>query len=473
MQIQPIVLSGGSGSRLWPLSREAYPKQLLPLINDKTMLQDAVLRLKQLEKINPPVIICNEQHRFIVANQMHELGITLGKILLEPMGKNTAPATALGALECLSHGSDALLLVMPADHLIDDVHAFIEAVNIAVEAALDDYLVTFGVFPTHAETGYGYIRTKEVEIMPGAYQVASFIEKPSLARAEEFLKTGAHYWNSGIFLFKASVYLDALELHSPEIALHCKKAFSAATLDIDFLRIPVDVFSHCPSDSIDYAVMEKVEKIAMVPMSAGWSDIGSWGALHAASKQNEEGNVLHGDIMAMNVKNCYLRSDKRMIAAIGIQDQVIVETDDAVLIVHKDYCQDVKFIVSQLKELRRSEHLLHKKIHRPWGCYESLISATRFQVKRITVNPGQRLSLQLHHHRAEHWVVVSGTAKVTRDQEEFILTENQSTFLSIGTLHRLENPGKLPLEIIEVQSGSYLGEDDIVRFSDDYGRSIS
>lgn len=467
--LKPIILSGGSGSRLWPLSREAYPKQLLPLIGNYTLLQNTVKRLQNLELTEQPMVICNEQHQFIVKGQLHELGLRDAELVLEPMGRNTAPAVAIAAHLALAKGKDPILLVMPADHLIKDAVAFNQAVERAKALAERNFLVTFGIKPTHPETGFGYIHYG-ASLAEEAYQVATFIEKPALAVAQEMLAQGDYAWNSGMFVFKASVYLQELASLAPQI-YQATLEVSKNMMDKDHLfKMDAQLFAACPSDSVDYAVMEKTEHAAVVTLDAGWNDVGSWDALHAASTPDENGNVSHGDVYTLNVENSYLRASERMLVAVGVKDHIIIETKDAVLVSHKDHCQDVKSVVNYLKQTGRDEHIIHKKVYRPWGSYESLIQGDRFQVKQLCVNPGARLSLQMHHHRCEHWVVVQGTAKVTRNEEEFILKENQSTYLPIGTWHRLENPGKVPLHIIEVQSGGYLGEDDILRVSDDYDR---
>ena len=465
----PVILSGGAGTRLWPLSRELYPKQLLALTGERTMLQDTALRLKGLE-VAPPVVVCNDAHRFLVAEQLRQIRMDARAIVLEPVGRNTAPAIALAALAALktSGSADPVLLVLPADHVIRDVAAFQMAIVAATTAAENGKLVTFGVVPRAPETGYGYIRRGEA--LGPAFRIAQFVEKPDVNRAKAFIASGDHYWNSGMFVFKARRYLDELERFAPAIATACKQAFDGATTDLDFTRIDAKRFEACPSDSIDYAVMEKTADAVVVPLDAGWSDVGSWASLHAASESDASGNVSRGDVLVEDSKNCYLYSESRLVAAVGLDDHVVVETKDAVLVVPKSRVQDVKALVSRLKSMGRYEHSLHREVFRPWGSYDSLENGNRFQVKRLSVKPGAQLSLQLHHHRAEHWVVVSGTARITRGDEVFILEENQSTYIPIGVKHRIENPGKIPLQIIEVQSGSYLGEDDIVRFEDRYGR---
>ncbi|HEY5672700.1 MAG TPA: mannose-1-phosphate guanylyltransferase/mannose-6-phosphate isomerase [Malonomonas sp.] len=469
----PVILSGGAGSRLWPLSRELYPKQLLPLTSDKTMLQETVIRLAGLDSIAAPLIVCNDAHRFMVAEQLRQLKVTPGAIILEPCGRNTAPAVALAALQALQTDENAILLVLPADHLISDVAAFQQVVAGAVKLAEQGKLVTFGIVPDAPETGYGYIKAA-AEILDADSQaspVAEFVEKPDLATAERYVASGNYYWNSGMFMFRASKYLAELERHRPDIAAACPSAFSSIDTDLDFHRLDEILFAACPADSIDYAVMEKTLDAVVLPLSAGWNDVGAWSALWDVHGKNAEGNVLVGDVLTQGAENCYLHASKRLIAAVGVTDLVVVETADAVLVAHRERVQDVKGIVQQLKQQERTEALLHRRVNRPWGAYEGIDVGERFQVKRITVNPGASLSLQKHHHRAEHWIVVKGTAKVTRGAEVLQLTENQSTYIPLGELHRLENPGRIPLEMIEVQSGSYLGEDDIVRFEDIYGRN--
>ncbi len=472
--LTPVILSGGAGTRLWPLSRELYPKQLLALTGERTMLQQTALRLAGLATV-APIVVCNEAHRFLVAEQLRQLSIEPRAMVLEPFGRNTAPAIALAALAALKvsasdPGEDPALLVLPADHVIRNVPAFQEAVRVALAAAEQGQLVTFGIVPSAPETGYGYIQRGPASGNAGAHRIARFVEKPKLERAQEFLKAGDHYWNSGMFMFRASLYLRELERFAPQIAKVCRSAFQGARSDLDFIRIDAQVFEQCPSDSIDYAVMEKTSDAVVVPLDAGWSDVGSWSALHAASDADSHGNVSHGDVISEDTQGCYLYSESRLVAAVGLDEHVVVETKDAVLVAPKNRVQDVKKLVARLKEAGRYEHSLHREVFRPWGSYDSIENGERFQVKRLKVKPGATLSLQMHHHRAEHWIVVSGTARVTRGDEVFLLEENQSTYIPIGVKHRIENPGMIPLHIIEVQSGSYLGEDDIVRFDDRYGR---
>ncbi|MCL1499621.1 mannose-1-phosphate guanylyltransferase/mannose-6-phosphate isomerase [Xanthomonas nasturtii] len=464
--VLPIILSGGSGTRLWPLSRESYPKQFLPLVGDKSMLQATWLRAAPVAA-HAPIVVANEEHRFIAAEQLQQLGVKPSAILLEPKGRNTAPAIAVAALEATRDGADPLLLVLPSDHVIGDEAAFQAAVTVAAEAAAQGKLVTFGIKPTAPETGYGYIKAGAGT---GASAVERFVEKPDLATAQGYLASGEYYWNSGMFLFRASRYLEELRKFHPAIADACQKAWESGKRDADFTRLDKDAFAASPSDSIDYAVMEKTADAVVVPLDAGWNDVGSWSSLLDVSKQDAQGNAHHGDVIQLDCQNTYAYGS-RLIAMVGLEDVVVVETPDAVLVGHRDRIQEVKEVVSQIKTAGRSEATWHRKVYRPWGAYDSIDMGQRHQVKRITVKPGAVLSLQMHHHRAEHWIVVSGTAEVTRGDEVLLLTENQSTYIPLGVTHRLRNPGKLPLELIEVQSGSYLGEDDIVRFEDTYGRA--
>jgi len=470
--LHPVILSGGIGSRLWPLSREHYPKQLLALVGEQTMLQNTVTRLENIPHLAPPIIVCNEDHRFLVAEQLRCINIKPSAILLEPVGRNTAPAIAIAALSALEKDPEAVLLVLPADHLIQNVDVFQITVGKALSAAEQNLLVTFGIVPTKPETGYGYIKAGEKIGETSTYKVAQFVEKPNIETAIQYIETGDYFWNSGMFLFKAQRYLDELNNFEPKIFEVCKRAFDKLSLDLnsDFVRVDEELFTSCISKSIDFAVMEKTANAAIMPLEAGWSDIGAWSALWEVSKQDNNGNILQGDIFTEQVRNCYLRSENRLLAAIGIENLIVVETADAVLIAHKDQAQNVKNVVEFLKKTGRSEANLHRKVFRPWGSYETIDNEPRFQVKRIMVNVGASLSLQMHHHRSEHWVIVKGTAKITRGDEQLLLTENQSTYIPLGIKHRLENPGKIPLEIIEIQAGSYLGEDDIIRFEDHYGR---
>ena len=465
----PVVMAGGSGSRLWPLSRSAYPKQYLPLASDNSMLQETVLRLKGSDHL-APLVICNEDNRFMVAEQLRAIKALQSPVILEPVGRNTAPAIALAALQATANGDDPLLLVLAADHVIQNNDAFLAAIDKAQALATQDKMVTFGIVPTHAETGYGYI--KRGDAVDAAYAVDSFVEKPDLATATEYLNSGEYYWNSGMFMFKASRYLAELAKYQPAILEACKKAIGNTAADLDFVRVDKEAFEACPDDSIDYAVMEKTDAAVVVPLDAGWNDVGSWSALWEVNNKDDNGNAVRGDFIGESTKNClvYGSVEGRMVATVGVEDLVIVDTKDAVMVAAKDKVQDVKNIVNQLKAEGRSEFQFHREVYRPWGKYDSIDNGARYQVKRITVKPGAKLSVQMHHHRAEHWIVVSGTAKVTNGDKELLLTENQSTYIPVGVIHALENPGKVPLELIEVQSGSYLGEDDIVRFEDRYGR---
>ena len=464
--IVPVILSGGSGTRLWPLSREAYPKQFLPLVGDDTMLQATWKRVASIAGA-APIVIANQEHRFMAAEQLRECKVQPQALILEPVGRNTAPAIAIAALQALASGDDALLLVLPSDHVVRNEGAFHAAVKKAAVAAESGKLVTFGIVPTAPETGYGYIKAAAGE---GVRAVDRFVEKPDLATAEQYVASGEYFWNSGMFLFKASRYLKELEALQPAILAACRQALEKAARDNDFIRLDAEAFAASPNDSIDYAVMEKTADAAVVPLDAEWNDVGSWSALWEVSDKDADGNACHGDVIALDCKDSYAYGN-RLIAMVGLQDVVVVETDDAVFVGHKDRVQDVKEIVARIKRDGRSEAAAHRKVYRPWGAYDSIDNGARFQVKRITVKPGATLSLQMHHHRAEHWIVVSGTAEVTRGDEVILLSENQSTYIPLGVTHRLKNPGKLPLELIEVQSGSYLGEDDIVRFEDSYGRA--
>lgn len=464
--IVPVILSGGSGTRLWPLSREAYPKQFLPLVGDDTMLQATWKRVASIAGA-APIVVANQEHRFMAAEQLRECKVLPQALILEPVGRNTAPAIAIAALQALAGGNDALLLVLPSDHVVRNEAAFHAAVKQAAVAAEAGKLVTFGIVPTGPETGYGYIKAADGQ---GLRAVERFVEKPDLETATGYVASGQYYWNSGMFLFKASRYLKELETLQPAILAACRAALDKAARDNDFIRLDAEAFAASPNDSIDYAVMEKTADAAVVPLDAGWNDVGSWSALWEVSDKDADGNACHGDVIALDCKDSYAYGN-RLIAMVGLQDVVVVETDDAVFVGHKDRVQDVKEIVGQIKRDGRSEAAAHRKVYRPWGAYDSIDNGARFQVKRITVKPGATLSLQMHHHRAEHWIVVSGTAEVTRGDEVILLSENQSTYIPLGVTHRLKNPGKLPLELIEVQSGSYLGEDDIVRFEDQYGRA--
>jgi mannose-1-phosphate guanylyltransferase/mannose-1-phosphate guanylyltransferase/mannose-6-phosphate isomerase len=477
--IFPIILSGGSGSRLWPVSREHYPKQFLNLHkDDRSLLQEAAERLKNVENTNAPMVVCNEEHRFLVAEQLHQIGFKSAQIVLEPCGRNTAPALALAALVAQQQNADAEMLVMPADHVIKDEQAFADAVIKGRKLAHNGKLVTFGITPNAPQTGYGYI--KQGAAMAEGYAVEAFVEKPDLNRAQQYLKSGHYLWNSGIFLFKASDYLAALAQFAPDILDACQRAYEARSEDLDFIRVDQATFAECRSESIDYAVMEHTQQAAVVPMDPGWSDIGAWDALHAlkSSADKQNGNALHGDVMVHDTHNSLIHSESRLVAAVGVNNLVIVETDDAVLVADRHQAQDTKLIVNALKAAGRKESQSHQRVYRPWGNYRAMVLTDSFQVKEIVVNPGAKLSLQMHHHRAEHWVVVQGTAKVTQGEghgdlsqlKSRLLSEDESTYIPLGTVHRLENPGVIPLHLIEVQTGSYLGEDDIVRYNDDYGR---
>ncbi len=469
--LYPVILSGGSGSRLWPLSRAALPKQFLPLVSEHTLFQETLLRLKDFPGMTAPLVVCNNEHRFLVAEQLHSIHSPPLLQILEPLGRNTAPAAAVAAFSAQAKDGQAILLVLPADHLIQDIPGFHAAIRAALELAQQDRLVTFGIAPNEPATGFGYIERGDALGTDGhSFSVAHFVEKPALEKAEEFLASGKFFWNSGMFVFKASVYLSELQRCRPDIYQAAQLAWQRSTHDLDFCRLDEQAFAACPSDSIDYAVMEHTRAAAMVTVDIGWSDIGSWSSLSEVSTKDARGNALRGDVYARETINCYVRAESRMVATIGVRDLVIVETADAVLVMHKDFAQDVKHTVEYLKQAERTEHLIHRRVYRPWGYYEGIDVGERFQAKRIMVKVGAKLSLQMHHHRAEHWVVVSGMAKVTRGEEILLLHEDQSTYIPIGMKHRLENVGDNPLYLIEVQSGSYLGEDDIVRFDDDYQR---
>jgi mannose-1-phosphate guanylyltransferase/mannose-6-phosphate isomerase len=467
--LKPVLLSGGVGSRLWPVSREAYPKQFLPLAGEQSMLVDTLHRLEALSA-QTPMVVCNDEHRFIVAEQLREAGLPTAEIVLEPCGRNTAPAVAVAALQALKTDEDAILLVLPADHLIENPAAFHAAVREALPLAEAGHLVTFGVVPTRPETGYGYIKRGEA-LSGGLFKLESFVEKPDADTAEAYLQSGDYLWNSGKFLFGARTYIEELKALAPAMLDSCSRALEAAEADLDFVRLDAEIFASCPSDSIDYAVMEKTTLGAVAALDCGWSDVGAWSALWDVGQTDDNGNVVQGDVLVDQSQNNYLRSESRLLAVTGISDLVVVETADAVLVSHRDTVQDVKRLVTALRSSGRDEASVHARVYRPWGSYESLITSERFQVKSIVVNPGQKLSLQKHHHRAEHWIVVNGTAEVTCEDKVFTLAEDESTYIPLGHKHRLANPGCIPLELIEVQSGSYLGEDDIVRYEDIYGRS--
>ncbi|SDB16355.1 mannose-1-phosphate guanylyltransferase/mannose-6-phosphate isomerase [Pseudomonas sp. NFACC13-1] len=466
----PVIMAGGSGSRLWPLSRQLNPKQFLPLVDaEQSLFQSTIKRLEGLDH-HLPILICNEQQRFLAAEQLRQLDMEEARILLEPVGRNTAPAIALAALQATAGGDDPILLVLAADHLIRDIEAFHISIGHALALAESGKLVTFAVLPTHPETGFGYLERGE-ELALGGYVVSRFVEKPDSATAQRYLDSGQYFWNSGMFMFRASRYLEELECFAPDILHACRASFANARQDLHFTRVDAQTFGACPENSVDYAVMERTSDAVMVPLDAGWSDVGSWTALWDTAEKDANGNVFKGDVLTERTNSSYVHATHRLVAAIGVDDLVIVETKDAVLVAHKSGVQDVKKIVDQLKNCKRSEYASHREVYRPWGVYDCIDNGPRYQVKRITVNPGAKLSVQMHHHRAEHWVVVSGTARVTNGDKNYLVTENQSTYIPVGQIHALENPGVIPLELIEVQSGTYLGEDDIVRFEDIYGRS--
>lgn len=468
MQLLPIILAGGSGTRLWPLSRELFPKQFLALGGQQSMLQATLARLSGLP-VAQPLVICNEDHRFLVAEQLRQMGALQGNMVLEPAGRNTAPAVALAALRATVDGADPLLLVLAADHLIQDTRAFQASVQKALPLAEAGALVTFGIVARRPETGYGYI-LRGAAVGEGAFKVAAFVEKPALAVAQQYVASGDHDWNSGMFLFRASRYLAELQTHRPDVLAACRQAMAAPKADMDFVRVDADAFIACPDVSIDVAVMEKTDAAVVVPMDAGWSDVGAFAALWEVLPHDAEGNVHRGDVLAHDSQNNLIFAENALVATVGLQDHVVVQTKDAVLVAPRDRVSEVKQIVAQIKAQGRTEHQIHREVYRPWGKYDSVDAGPRYQVKRITVQPGAKLSVQMHHHRAEHWIVVSGTARVTLDGQQRLLTENESIYLPLGAVHALENPGKIPLELIEVQVGSYLGEDDIVRFEDRYGR---
>jgi mannose-1-phosphate guanylyltransferase len=467
--MKPVVLAGGTGSRLWPKSRAALPKQFLALTSAHTMLQETLLRLPK-QDVEEALLICNEDHRFLAAEQLRTANISFDKIILEPVGRNTAPAIALAALSELKKGNDPILLILSADHLIQDNAAFHAAIDKASILAEAGRLVTFGIVPTEAHTGYGYIEAGDALDNTG-FTVKEFVEKPNLATAKTYLEGKKHFWNSGMFMFKASAYIEELKAFNPSIVEACEQSLEKSESDLDFLRVDKTTFSSCPDDSIDYAVMEKTTKACMVTLDAGWNDVGSWTSLWETAKNKDQNdNVVKGDVILTDVHNSYINSEQRLISVIGLDDVIVVETKDAVLVAAKDQVQNIKSVVNQLKQEKRPEFEFHREVLRPWGSYDSIDNGERYQVKRISVKPGEKLSVQMHHHRAEHWIVVSGTASVTIGENTSLVAENESVYIPIGEVHALENPGKIPLELIEVQSGSYLGEDDIVRFSDRYGR---
>lgn len=462
--IQPVILSGGAGTRLWPLSREHYPKQLLNLLGEGTLVQQTAARFNGNNDVAGPLFVCNEEHRFLIREQMEQIGARAAMIMLEPIGRNTAPAATLAALWLTNAGLDTIMLVMPADHIIKDRASFEATVVGALPIAKEGWLVTFGVMPTAPSTGYGYIRRG------GGNAVVEFVEKPDRETAERYVQSGSYLWNSGIFLLRASVWLEELRRFAPDILQHCEAALAKGKRDGGFYHVDRDAFLKCRSESIDYAVMEKTNRAAVVPLDVGWSDVGAWSNLWEVAGQDENGNVVRGDVCLYDTQDSLVVAQHRLVAAIGLKNVIVIETPDALLVVDKSRAQDVKQVVDKLRAQKRDEHVTHRRVHRPWGYYEGIDGGERFQVKRLMVKPGAALSLQMHHHRAEHWVIVKGTARVTRGEEVFLLTENQSTYIPLGVKHRLENPGNIPLEIIEVQSGPYLGEDDIVRFDDVYSR---
>ena len=468
----PVILSGGSGSRLWPLSRSLRPKQFLGITEDQSLFQLTLRRLQGITSVQAPIIVSNHEHRFLAAEQAREADISPAAILLEPFGRNTAPAIAAAALQARQAGDDPVLLVLPSDHIFMNAQAFHAAAELGEKAAAQGMLVTFGIVPDRAETGYGYLKSGGVVPgIDGVQSVAQFVEKPDAKTAAAYLASGDYYWNSGMFMFRASVYLEELGRHRPDILEHCQRAWKEARRDLDFIRLDEAQFKACPSDSVDYAVMEKTAKAAMVPLDAGWNDVGAWPSVWQSQDKDANGNAGRGDVIFENAKDCYVHADSRLVSLLGVSDLFVIETADAVMVGHKDHAQDVKKIVERLNKEGRSETEQHREVFRPWGSFDSIGRGDKYQVKRIMVNPGSKLSLQYHHHRAEHWIVVSGCAKVTIGQTTKLVAENQSVFIPIGETHCLENPGTIPLELIEVQSGSYLGEDDIVRLEDLYGRA--
>jgi mannose-1-phosphate guanylyltransferase/mannose-6-phosphate isomerase len=469
--IIPVILAGGSGSRLWPLSRQHYPKQLLKLFGDTTMLQQTILRLTGLPELGAPIVVCNVEHRFMVAEQLNEIGFAESAIILEPLARNTAPALALAALHAREIDPNSTLLVLSADHMILDVKEFQRAVTSAVVAANKNHLVTFGVHPTHPETGYGYIKTRPLDESTEALAVEQFVEKPNLKTAESYLAAGCYYWNSGMFVFKTDVFLDELQTHSSEVIAAADQARTLAVRDLDFIRVDKESFAAAPNISIDYALMEKSNNVVCVPLNAGWSDVGDWKSFWDVSQKDIAGNSFIGDSIDVGSTNTLVFSQDKLVATLGVDNLMVINTPDAVLVADKSKAQEVKAIISQIEKQKRNEHLQHREVYRPWGCYDAIDDGDRYQVNRIRVKPGASLSLQVHHHRAEHWIVVKGTALVQKNDEVMLLSENESTYIPVGTKHRLTNPGKIPLEIVEVQSGPYLQDDDVIRYEDSYGRS--
>ncbi len=469
--IIPIILAGGSGTRLWPLSRTHYPKQLLKLFGDVTMLQQTLLRLKGIPDLAAPIVVCNEEHRFMVAEQLHELGQKNASILLEPVARNTAPALAIAAIHAASLEDDPILLVLSADHMIREVDIFQQAVKNAVLAAEKNHLATFGVQPTRPETGYGYIKTKNSDADASFSPVEKFVEKPNLETAQSYLDEGCYFWNSGMFVFKTSVFLKELKAQSPDLLVAVESAKKHSTQDLDFIRIDKNTFAQAPNISIDYALMEKSQNVVCVSLDAGWSDVGDWKSFSDLNDKDASGNSFIGDSIDLGSTNTLVFSRDKLVATLGVDNLMIINTPDAILVADKNQAQQVKSIITQIEKQKRKEHLQHREIYRPWGCYDAIDDGDRYQVNLIRVKPGGSLSLQIHHHRAEHWIVVKGTALVQKGNEEYLLSENESTYIPVGTAHRLTNPGKIPLEIVEVQSGPYLEEDDVVRLEDSYGRS--
>jgi mannose-1-phosphate guanylyltransferase/mannose-6-phosphate isomerase len=483
MNIIPVILSGGSGTRLWPLSRPSRPKQFMAITGDQTLFQMTLARLMGLSGVCMPIVVANEEHRFLAAEQCQEIGIRPASLILEPCPRNTAPAIGLAALAAIASArqaglgdgtdeavQDPILLVLPSDHVITDTAAFHRAILWGADSAASGELVTFGVIPTRPETGYGYVKSLAGSFASGARAVEQFVEKPDFQTAREYVASGNYFWNAGMFMFKASVYLQELRKHAPQIFSACERAFVQARHDLDFIRVDEVAFQSCPADSIDYAVMEKTDRASLVPLDAGWSDVGAWSAVWELGGGDTDGNVMQGDVTVIESTGCLVRSEHRLVGLVGVQDLIVVETADAVLVADRSAAQEVKQLVDVLKVQEKAQASSHRQVLRPWGSFDSIDHGDRYQVKRLTIKPGGKLSLQLHHHRAEHWVVVKGTAKVTIGESERLISENESVFIPLGVKHRLENPGSTPLEIIEVQSGGYLGEDDIVRFGDLYGR---